>query len=81
MADTKTLDLFTQRWPLLAAAAATFLGASLFQYLYKWNIISSIPLVGEEIGDAEKRRVAYIMGAKRLYEEGYKKVEWLLFNN
>lgn len=75
MASAQLTDILTERWPLLAVGATTLVGATLFRHLYKWSVISAIPLVGSEIGDREKRRMAYIMGGKRLYEEGYRKVE------
>lgn len=36
--------------------------------------LASIPYVGSEFGSKEKRRVAYLQGARNLYHAGYEKV-------
>jgi hypothetical protein len=54
---------------LLAFAAAAFLRVvpGLFR-------LEKIPLAGKEFGSTEKRRLAYLGGARRLYTDGYRNV-------
>ncbi|CCF38023.1 ent-kaurene oxidase [Colletotrichum higginsianum] len=58
-------------------AALTLLVTLVVGYLAKTslssNSLSKIPLVGLEIGDEEKRRLAYLGGAKNIYQQGYQK--------
>ena len=69
-----TVDVLVARWPLFAATGATLVGVGVVQHLYKWSILKSIPMLGDDIGGYDKRRAAYTRGAKKMYEEGYKKV-------
>ncbi|PKS09178.1 hypothetical protein jhhlp_003792 [Lomentospora prolificans] len=65
--------MLSERWPLIIAGAAAFLGMTVLHYLCEWRVLTSIPHLGSEIGDVKKRRMAYIWGAPRLYGKGYKK--------
>jgi hypothetical protein len=62
------------RWPILSTVLVSFFAAVLLQTVLKGNPVANIPVIGKEIGDEEKRRLAYLGGAKRLYAEGYQKV-------
>ena len=72
-----TIDVLTARWPLFAATGATLVGVSAVRQLYRWSILNSIPMLGEELGGSDKRRAAYTKGAKQMYEDGYNKVSSL----
>lgn len=65
-------SLFANRAPIFASVAV-LLGAvfliSTFRFFH--SAATKIPLVGEEIGDAEKRRSAFITNAKDIYAKGY----------
>ncbi|KAK2017785.1 ent-kaurene oxidase [Colletotrichum eremochloae] len=58
-------------------AALTLLVTLIIGFLAKTslssNTLSKIPLVGLEIGDEEKRRLAYLGSAKTIYAQGYQK--------
>lgn len=60
-----------QSWLLL------FLAAPAVLLLKQWltpSALSKIPLVGLEIGNEEARRLAYLAGAKSIYQAGYEQV-------
>jgi hypothetical protein len=70
---TTASGLLATQWPFIATALLACATAWAFQALMKQTPLSKLPLIGTEIGDAEKRRVAYMRGAKQLYLDGYKK--------
>ncbi|KAL2111172.1 hypothetical protein VUR80DRAFT_220 [Thermomyces stellatus] len=74
-----TIEVLTARWPLFAATGATLVGATVARHLYRWSVLSSIPMLGEELGGRDKRRAAYTKGAKQMYEDGYNKFKDALF--
>ena len=63
-----------QRWPLFLTTF-TLLGL-VFAVPRITAILSlrNIPLAGEELGSTEKRRLAYLGSARRVYQGGYRKV-------
>ncbi|KAF2452602.1 cytochrome P450 [Lineolata rhizophorae] len=67
------LELLTERWPVIAVGALTWLIFTIVQTLFSGATLSQIPIVGLEIGDEEKRRMAYLTSAKKLYTDGYLK--------
>ena len=69
-----TIDVLAARWPLFAVTGATLVGVSAVKHLYRWSVLNSIPMLGEELGGNEKRKAAYTTGAKKMYEDGYNKV-------
>ena len=75
MSAKHAVEMLSERWPLIIAGAAAFLGMTVLHYLCEWRVLTSIPHLGSEIGDVKKRRMAYIWGAPRLYGKGYKKVK------
>ena len=62
---------------LMVAIAGMFIS----QILSK-SPLSRIPEIGGDIGDAEKRRMVFLMHGKKLYQEGYHRVPrgftWIL---
>lgn len=67
-------DLVTTKWPVLLttllAPVLVFVILKIQQTIRLWKI----PVIGQELGDTEKRRRAYLGGARRLYLSGYEKV-------
>ena len=58
----------------LATSAIAFVCYRLLHVLLEHLRLSKIPAVGADVGNTEKRRQAYLAGARKLYNEGYKKV-------
>jgi hypothetical protein len=67
-------DIVAERWPAFSAAALACLIAIVLPRLVEVIRISSIPTIGTELGGQEKRRQAYLGGARKLYNDGYRKV-------
>ena len=63
-----------ERWPILLTSLVILASALLIPSLGNVFRLSQIPLVGRELGSAERRRKAYLTGARRLYTKGYEKV-------
>jgi hypothetical protein len=77
MADITTISLATlirDKLPLVVSTVAAILLAIGLQALLARNPLSDIPQIGQELGSDEKRRQAYLQGAKNLYNDGYRKV-------
>lgn len=62
----------TKLWPFILTAVVASAVVWLFQSLLKENPISKIPLVGDDIKDEGKRRMAFAKGAKHVYRAGYR---------
>ncbi|KAL6859810.1 hypothetical protein ACO1O0_003834 [Amphichorda felina] len=62
-----------ERWVVISTAilvlAVSLWAPSLVNQFRTWQI----PMIGEELGTVEKRRQAYLGGARKLYNEGYRK--------
>lgn len=69
-----TIEVITARWPLFAATGATLVGVTVARHLYRWSVLRSIPMLGEELGSSDKRRAHFTKEAKQMYEDGYNKV-------
>lgn len=69
-----TIEVLTARWPLFAATGATLVGVSVARHLYRWSILKSIPMLGEDLGGDDERKAAFRTGAKKMYQDGYNKV-------
>ena len=69
---TKMLEIVAEQLPLVASTLIVLLALLAQRFLAK-SAISSLPLAGAAIGNAEKRRKAYLKGAKTIYAEGYQK--------
>ncbi|OIW23840.1 cytochrome P450 [Coniochaeta ligniaria NRRL 30616] len=73
------LEVVVERVPLIATTAIVSLLAFIIQRLFSKASLSHFPLAGAMIGDAEKRRKAYLAGAKSIYKEGYQKFKNSVF--
>ncbi|KAJ3544004.1 hypothetical protein NM208_g3283 [Fusarium decemcellulare] len=65
------VDIAVNRWPILLATALVIIFAALSGPITSAIRLWSIPTVGE--GNTEKRRKAYLAGARKLYSDGYQK--------
>ncbi|KAI0193565.1 cytochrome P450 [Xylaria flabelliformis] len=63
----------TERWPVLLAALVTLTVAFAYPQALKAIRIAQIPIIGAELGGVTKRRQAYIISARKLYNDGYHK--------
>lgn len=66
-------ERLSTQWPVVLTAVLACAAAWLVQKLLMSNPYSKIPLVGGQIGNEEKRRAAYMGGAKDILLEGYNK--------
>lgn len=66
------IDLAVNRWPTLLAIVVVCLTAAFGPTINRTILLRSLPVVGD--GNAEKRRMAYLAGARKLYSDGYQKV-------
>lgn len=66
------IDLAVDRWPILLAIVVVSLTAVFGPTINRTVLLWSLPVVGD--GNAEKRRMAYLAGARKLYSDGYQKV-------
>lgn len=61
-------------WSFVFTAVVASAAVWLYQYLHpKRDAISEIPLIGADIEDEGKRRMAFATGAKHMYQAGYRK--------
>lgn len=70
---SKLTELLATQWPYVLSTFLAFAAAWLLQAVFKQDPLSSLPMVGSEIGNADKRRAAFVQGAKNFYLEGYRK--------
>ena len=66
--------------PLMPTAAGVLLASILLITYIRYTTLLSFPIIGLELGDAEKRRKAYFHSANNLLLEGYRKVGGLFFS-
>lgn len=66
------IDIAVNRWPVLLATIVVCLAAVFGPAVNRTILLWGLPVVGD--GNAEKRRMAYLSSAKKLYCEGYQKV-------
>ncbi|CAK7217407.1 hypothetical protein SCUCBS95973_003141 [Sporothrix curviconia] len=59
--------------PLCTILLGVFAAAWLFQTGVQYARLAAIPIVGADLGGKEQRRLAYLGGARKLYNDGYKK--------
>lgn len=69
------IDLAVNRWPTLLAIVVVCLTAAFGPTINRTILLWGLPVVGD--GNAEKRRMAYLAGARKLYSDGYQKVTTL----
>lgn len=70
---SRLTEQLAAQWPYVLTTVLAFAAAWLLQAVLKQNPLSSLPMVGSEIGNADKRRAAFFQGAKNIYLEGYQK--------
>ncbi|KAI1878121.1 hypothetical protein JX265_002489 [Neoarthrinium moseri] len=69
-------NLLAERGPVVASVALLLAGVFVLSSLGLFsNGAAKLPLVGQEIGSAEKRRKAFIANARDLYARGYKQFQ------
>lgn len=71
----QALELVTGRLPVIVVAVLVCAAAYLLPRVANLVRLYNIPVVGKELGGEEKRRNAYLAGARKLYNDGYKKVD------
>ncbi|KAK4141456.1 uncharacterized protein C8A04DRAFT_39069 [Dichotomopilus funicola] len=67
------------RLPLIVPTLAILAVVLVLQHVTSRSPLAHIPVVGQELGGDEKRRVAYLTRALELYGEGYKKFKNSVF--
>lgn len=74
-ASSGQLDLLATTWAPIAVAALVLAATWVYRRLFcgTERLLSKIPVVGAEAGDAAQQRMAFMVNAKKLIEEGYKK--------
>lgn len=80
--SNQLVDIVYERWPVISAALAACAIALILPMVLQTIRLSSVPVVGKELGGTERRRQAYLVGAKKLYIDGYRKVcklSWIWF--
>lgn len=70
---SRLTELLAAQWPYVLTTVLAFAAAWLLQAVLKQDPLSNLPMVGSEIGNADKRRAAFFQGAKNIYLEGYRK--------
>ncbi|ROW10379.1 hypothetical protein VMCG_02000 [Cytospora schulzeri] len=70
---SRVAELVATQWPYIATTLLACAAAWVFQVLLKQTPASKIPFIGLEIGDVDKRRLAYMQSSKQLYLDGYRK--------
>jgi hypothetical protein len=75
MADVQAIsDAIGAKLPLILPTLATLFAVLLLQNFLTRKPLANIPVVGQALGNDEKRRQAYLSNAAGLYLEGYQKV-------
>lgn len=64
-------NIVQERAPILASIAVILVTVFTASILLNSSGASKLPLVGEEIGNAEKRRKAFITNGIDFYQKGY----------
>lgn len=59
---------------LTSATALVILFVAMWPRLVQTIRLNQIPLSGKDLGSYEKRRMAYLGSARKVYTEGYRKV-------
>lgn len=68
------VNFFHANLPWLATGLLAFVVAAVMKVAPDLFRLEKIPLVGKELGNTEKRRIAYLRGARGLYTKGYHQV-------
>lgn len=67
-------DVIVDRWPVISTVALAAMIAVFLPSTLRLIRMFTFPTVGTELGGPEKRRKAYLAGARKLYNDGYRKV-------
>lgn len=67
-------DWMSQATPLVTILLGVFATAWLLPKCISYVRLAAIPIIGADIGGEEQRRQAYLKSARKLYNDGYKKV-------
>ena len=62
------------KWPLILSYLSVVAAVLVGQAYMKRDPLAHLPEIGKELGTRDERRVAFMMGAQKLYREGYNKV-------
>ncbi|KAI0593268.1 cytochrome P450 [Biscogniauxia sp. FL1348] len=74
MPAVQTLAVFvSERWATILISVLVLASAVLIPKVTDMLRISKIPIIAVDLGNSEKRRQAYLTGARKLYNEGYRK--------
>ncbi|KAH8655513.1 cytochrome P450 [Xylariales sp. PMI_506] len=65
-------DTIVEKWPAILVALLAGLAVYIPRFLVVLRM-ATFPTVGTELGSSEKRRKAYLAGARSLYYDGYRK--------
>ena len=68
------MDGNMQRWTLFLSTFVILAIAVAAPHTSRLMALRKIPLAGSELGSTEKRRMAYLGGARQVYQGGYRKV-------
>lgn len=68
------VDRLVERWPVVLACLLVSVVAGVYPHIRNGLNIYKIPIIGSELGSTDKRRQAYVRGARKLYNDGYNKV-------
>ncbi|KAF3768858.1 cytochrome P450 [Cryphonectria parasitica EP155] len=74
-----SIEGLSTKWPFILTTLLALVGTWLLQLLFKQDPLSKIPFAGSDIGDENKRRVAFMQDAKAIYADGYQKFKNSLF--
>lgn len=67
-------DWMSRATPLVTILLGVFATAWLLPKCISYVRLAAIPIIGADIGGEEQRRQAYLKSARKLYNDGYKKV-------
>lgn len=62
------------KWPLIVSYLAVVAAVLVGQAYLKRDPLAHLPEIGKELGTQDERRMAFMMGAQKLYRDGYNKV-------
>lgn len=60
--------------PLITILLGAFAAAWLLPKCINYARLAAIPVIGADLGGEEQRRQAYMKGARKMYNDGYKRV-------
>ncbi|ORY59096.1 ent-kaurene oxidase [Pseudomassariella vexata] len=75
----QVLALISKRSPVIASIFVLLTTVFLLSRYFGSDVYEQIPLVGKELGNAEKRRKAYLDHAQDIYQKGYSRFKNRVF--